>query len=73
MHTPAEGTYGSWRLGSPPLHHLQGKVDATWIFEAWEGVLAKQNGVQLNAFRLSEHQVPYGYSPLLLAAPALLQ
>ncbi|KAK9809928.1 hypothetical protein WJX72_001872 [[Myrmecia] bisecta] len=52
---------------------LAGKADATWIFEAWEGIEAKQKGVELNAFRLGDYGVPYGYSPLLVAHPDTLR
>ena len=52
---------------------VQGQVDSTWVFMAWEGILAKHKGVDLNAFSLSDFKVPYGYSPVLLAAPASLR
>lgn len=36
---------------------LTGKADATWVFLAWEGVIAKLKGLQLNAFQLDEYNV----------------
>jgi hypothetical protein len=39
------------------------------IFLGWEGVEAEMAGTQLNVFRLEDYQVPYGYSPLLVAHP----
>ena len=51
---------------------LEGKADATWIFSPHEGVLCATRGVALSAFCPSDFAVPYGYSPVLLAAPALL-
>jgi NitT/TauT family transport system substrate-binding protein len=38
----------------------------------WEGILAKRAGINLNAFRLDDYNVPYGYSPILLAHPDVL-
>lgn len=43
-----------------------GNIDATWIFMPWEGVQAKRDGVKLNVFRTEEHDVPYGYSPVIV-------
>jgi len=51
----------------------RGDADATWIFSAWEGVIANHNGIELNEFQLKDAQVPYGYSPVLLAHPRLLE
>jgi hypothetical protein len=36
---------------------LTGKSDATWVFMAWEGVLAKLAGVELNVFQLDDYKV----------------
>jgi len=51
---------------------LAGRADATWIFAPHEGVAAAARGVALAAFCPSDYGIPYGYSPVLLAAPALL-
>lgn len=51
----------------------KGLSDSTWIFEHWEGVLAARSGKSLNYFRLEDYDIPYGYSPIILANPALLQ
>ena len=50
----------------------KGRSDATWIFPAWEGVLAQRAGQELNLFSLEEYQIPYGYSPILLAHPSMV-
>ena len=44
---------------------LEGKADATWIFDNWEGVEAATRGVELRKFYLSQHGIPYGYSPVI--------
>ena len=46
-------------------------AEATWIFDAWEGIMAKRSGVALQSFPLKSSGVPYGYSPCLLASRAL--
>lgn len=51
---------------------LAGRASATWIFTPHEGVLAAARGVALASFCPTSFGVPYGYSPVLLAAPALL-
>jgi ABC-type nitrate/sulfonate/bicarbonate transport system substrate-binding protein len=46
---------------------LDNKADATWIFQNWEGVEAETQGIKLRYFKLADHDIPYGYSPVLLA------
>jgi len=48
---------------------LEGAADATWVFMPWEGLLAERDGIALNAFSLEEYDVPYGYTPVLVARP----
>ena len=50
---------------------LSSDCQATWIFEAWEGIDAKMKGIELNSFVLEDYDVPYGYSPCLLASADL--
>ena len=47
---------------------LQKQADATWIFDNWEGVHARQQGVELTSFRLADYGIPYGYSPVIMAS-----
>jgi len=51
---------------------LQGEADATWVFMGWEGKIAEQKGIKLRPWFLKDYQIPYGYSPCLLAHPDLL-
>ena len=48
---------------------LEGDADATWVFTPWEGLRAERDGVELNTFGLDAYDVPYGYTPVLLARP----
>lgn len=52
---------------------LQGEADATWVFMPWEGIMAKRKGIGLNVFKLKDYDIPYGYSPVLLAHPQFLK
>jgi len=45
---------------------LEGKGDATWIFDNWEGIDAESRGVLLHKFKMSDFGIPYGYSPVVL-------
>ncbi|MFN1836154.1 ABC transporter substrate-binding protein [Balneola sp. MJW-20] len=47
---------------------INGEADATWIFLPWEGVEARSKGIDLRNFVLSDFDIPYGYSPVLLVS-----
>lgn len=49
---------------------LNHQADATWIFDNWEGVEAKNKNIALNKFTLEKYKIPYGYSPVLLTKTA---
>ncbi|MEM9674420.1 MAG: ABC transporter substrate-binding protein [Bacteroidota bacterium] len=51
---------------------LQKQFDVAWVFMPWEGVIAERRGKKLNAFRLHDYQIPYGYSPILMAREDVL-
>lgn len=46
---------------------LNGKADATWIFLNWEGVEVGDSPADLTYFKLSDYQIPYSYSPVIVA------
>lgn len=46
---------------------LKGSADSTWIFDNWEGIEASNKNIELNKFTLAEFDIPYGYSPIVLA------
>lgn len=46
---------------------LENEAQATWVFMPWEGIEARLADIQLNVFRLADYQIPYGYSPVLIA------
>jgi len=46
---------------------LENEAQATWVFMPWEGVEARLSDVPLHVFRLAEYNIPYGYSPVVIA------
>ena len=73
-----DGGEGSFESITPPKLGiwntlLEGDADATWVFTPWEGLLAERDGIELNAFGLDEYDVPYGYTPVLLARPETIE
>ena len=51
---------------------LEGKADATWIFDNWEGIEANTKGIELNKFSMTKFGIPYCYSPVIIAKKHLL-
>lgn len=51
---------------------IQGKADATWIFENWEGVQAERKNIQLQSFKFADYGIPYGYSPVIVASEEMI-
>ena len=45
---------------------LQQKADATWIFNNWEGIEAASKNIPLNKFQLTDFNIPYCYSPVII-------
>ena len=73
-----DGGEGDIEITTPPKLGiwntlLDGEADATWVFMPWEGVMAAREGIGLNAFYLDAYDVPYGYTPLLLARPETIE
>jgi len=72
------GGKGEYVEDTPPMlgiwkSVLEGKADATWVFNQWEGVEAKLKGVELNTFAVCDYGVPYAYAPCLCAHPDWLK
>ncbi len=51
---------------------LNETIDATWIFDNWEGVQAEQRGVRLRKFRMADYHIPYSYSPVIVCSAKAL-
>ena len=52
---------------------IEGKADATWIFDNWEGVEAEGKNIELNKWSLKNAAIPYGYSPVIIAKKSKLK
>jgi len=73
-----DGGEGDIEIVTPPKLGIwntlvDGDADATWVFVPWEGVLAERDGLGLTPFYLDEYDVPYGYTPLMLARPETIE
>ena len=44
---------------------IEGNADSTWIFMNWEGVVAEKMKYEFNYFKMSDHDIPYSYSPVI--------
>jgi NitT/TauT family transport system substrate-binding protein len=70
----ADGGAGDVEFVTPPKLGIwetvvEGDADATWVFMPWEGLLAEREGLDLTPFYLDDYDIPYGYTPVLLARP----
>jgi len=56
------------------LQALEAKqADFVWIYQGWEAIQAKHDGVALNEFLIRDYGVPDYYSPVLITGEALLR
>jgi ABC-type nitrate/sulfonate/bicarbonate transport system substrate-binding protein len=51
---------------------IEGTYDSTWVFMNWEGVEAEQKGIKLRAFKMADYNIPYSYSPVIIANEKLV-
>jgi NitT/TauT family transport system substrate-binding protein len=70
----ADGGAGDVEFVTPPKLGIretvvEGDADATWVSVPWEGPLAEREGLDLTPFSLDDYDIPYGYTPVLLARP----
>ncbi|KQC34625.1 hypothetical protein AAU57_11525 [Nonlabens sp. YIK11] len=73
-----DGGTGTFDIGYPEKLGiwetiLDGSYDATWIFMNWEGVEAQGTDQPLHFFKLEDYDIPYSYSPVLVANGDLLK
>ncbi len=45
---------------------LSKQADATWIFNNWEGIEAKNQNIALECWSMKDFDIPYGYSPVVI-------
>jgi ABC-type nitrate/sulfonate/bicarbonate transport system substrate-binding protein len=53
----------------------QGRIDFVWLFYAWDGIRAKQQGIKVDFLMLKDYTkcVPDYYTPLLITSEAMLK
>ncbi len=47
---------------------LAGRADFVWIFEGWQGVQARREGIELTLFNFNDYGVPDYYTPNLVSS-----
>ncbi|WP_090756378.1 ABC transporter substrate-binding protein [Nonlabens sp. Hel1_33_55] len=72
-----DGGQGEFKIGYPEKLGiwdtvLDGEFDATWIFLNWEGVAAEAMETPVRYFKMEDYDIPYSYSPVLVANGDLL-
>lgn len=65
-----KGEFKSVVVSTGPIEALDsGNVDFVWIFEGWDGLKAKRDGIDLKLFPVKDHGLPNYYTPNIVAAP----
>jgi ABC-type nitrate/sulfonate/bicarbonate transport system substrate-binding protein len=73
-HDGGEGDFRSALLNVAGFDALlAGRADFVWIFEGWQGVLAKREGVELTLFNFKDYGVPDYYTPNLVSSAETIQ
>lgn len=44
------------------------RIDVVWIYDGWEGILAKQEGLRLRSFPLIKFGIPDYYTPVIITS-----
>lgn len=52
---------------------LAKQADATWIFNNWEGIEAKNKNIALECWSMKDFGIPYGYSPVVITTQKTIE
>ena len=52
---------------------LAGRADFVWIFEGWQGVQAKREGIELTLFNFNDYGIPDYYTPNLVSSAETIE
>ncbi|MDP3941100.1 MAG: ABC transporter substrate-binding protein [bacterium] len=64
------GTVKNIVLETGAMEALKAKrVDAVWIYDGWEGIQAKRDGVHLRTFPIIKFGIDDYYTPVIIASP----
>lgn len=69
-----KGDFKSAVVSTGPIDALEsGNVDFVWIFEGWDGIKAKRDGIDLKLFPVIKHGLPDYYTPNIVATPTKIK
>lgn len=69
-----KGTFKNITLGVDTLEALRSKrIDFAWIFDGWQGVAAKREGLELTTFSGSDYGIPDYSTPNIITSPKTLE
>ncbi len=69
-----KGEFKNVTLGVDALEALKSKrIDFSWIFDAWQGVQAKREGLALTTFPITDNGIPDYSTPDIITSPSTLQ
>ncbi len=73
-HDGGEGNFKSALLNVAGFDALlAGRADFVWIFEGWQGVQAKREGIDLTLFNFNDYGIPDYYTPVLVSSAATIE
>ncbi len=73
-HDGGEGEFRSALLNVAGFDALlAGRADFVWIFEGWQGVQAKREGIELTLFNFTDYGVPDYYTPNLVSSRGAIE
>ncbi|MBQ0909914.1 ABC transporter substrate-binding protein [Flavobacterium sp. F-328] len=52
---------------------LSKQANATWIFNNWEGIEAKNKNIALECWSMTDFGIPYGYSPVVITTQKTIE
>ena len=68
-----KGTFKNVVLDTEVFEALRAKrIDFTWIFDAWQGVQAKREGLELITFPINKYGIPDYSTPNIITSPETL-
>ncbi|HEX5797607.1 MAG TPA: ABC transporter substrate-binding protein [Candidatus Saccharimonadales bacterium] len=68
------GNFNTVTVNTSPLQALKDKViDFVWVFEGWEGLQAKREGLALTTFDLRDYGIPDYSTPNIISSPKTIE
>ncbi|HET7672940.1 MAG TPA: ABC transporter substrate-binding protein [Candidatus Saccharimonadales bacterium] len=68
------GDFKTVTVNTSPLQALKDKsIDFAWVFNGWEGIQAKHEGLQLKTFTLQDWGIPDYSTPNIISSPETIK